>query len=402
MSLHNYTFTVQIVIGIPTVKRSTTNYLSSTLKQLVDYLRNDEKRQCHIVVFSADLDPSGNQKTADLVNQQFKNEVNSGLIEVIKPDRAFYSKLTDLPLLWKDKPDRVKWRSKQCLDYALLFAYSRNLGKYYLQLEDDLLVSPNYFNQINYFIQVQGLSKWSNLQFGTRGFIGMLFRGSDLGRLALFVKMYYWIFPVDILFRHFNDIHLYGNSAHDVYSPPLFRHVGAESSLKGQTRKLEDITQNTKYINRRQYKDANNPQCLISTSIEVFNGNTIDGPYRSTNIGFFWGKNVQISDFVLIEFLKELILLHVVVETGSKFAPQDLIGEGKLETSGVGQDGGCDKKNFAPLKSRQIKGKIESAEEKFGGTSGVKCICLTVTKLNKNEKGTSRWLVIREIAVWSQ
>lgn len=393
---------VDIVIGIPTVLRTSSDYLSSTLRHLVDYLSVNETRECHIVVFSADFDAQANKKTADFVMEKFKKEVNSGLIEVIKPDKAFYPKLASLPLLWKDKPDRVKWRSKQCVDYALLFAYCHNLGNYYLQLEDDISVAPNYFNQIKLFIQARSSSKWSNLQFGSRGFIGMLFRRSDLARMALFVKMYYWIFPVDILFRHFNDIHLYGNSARDIYSPPLFRHVGVESSLKGQTRKLENNPKENKpYINVRQYKDATNPQSLVSTNIEVFGGNTVDGPYRTTNLRCFWGKSVKVSDFVLIEFLKELTLLRVVVDSGSKFAPEDVIGEGKLETAGVTKDGQCDVKNFSQLKSTKTGWKIEASSDKFGGIPGVKCVRLTITKLTMN-KGKPRWLVIREIAVWSQ
>lgn len=394
---------MEIVIGIPTVMRITSHYLSSTLKHLVDYLSHNETKQCHIVVFSADFNESENQKIAQFIKTKFKKEIDAGLIEVIKPDKTYYPKLTGLPSLWKDKPDRIFWRSKQCVDYSLLFAYCRYLGKYYLQLEDDITVAPGYFNQIKNFIQAQGSTNWSNLEFGTTGFIGMLFKTKDLGRLALFVKMYYWVFPVDILFRHFNDVHLSGNKAHDVYSPPLFHHIGIESSLKGQTRKLNNGASKNKktYVNNRLYKDANNPQSFISTNIEVFDGYTIDGPYRSANIGFFWGKDIKVSDFVLIEFLQELTLLRVVIDTGSIFAPNDLIGDGKLETAGALKDGGCDKKKLTLLKSAKTGGKIKASAQIFGGIPAVKCILFTITNLNKDNNGKSRWLLIREIAVWS-
>lgn len=389
---------MDIVIGIPTVKRDTTDYLSSTLEHLVKNLNINETKQCHIVVFSANFEQAANDKTADFIQKKFGNEVSSGLIEVIKPDKAFYSKLTDLPSLWKDKPDRVMWRSKQCLDYSLLFAYCRNLGHYYLQLEDDVSVTQTYFREMKSFIKARGFTKWSNLQFGTSGFIGMLFRTSDLGRLALFVKMYYWIFPVDILFRHYNDIHLYGNSPKDIYRPPLFRHLGRESSLKGQTRRVE-AGMKPKYANSRRYTDATNPPAFISTNIQVFEGYSIDGPYRTPNLGYFWGKNVHLNDFVVIEFMKKLTLVRVVVETGSEFAANDFMAEGKLEATDVSKVGNCNEQGYKVLTSTTNNGKIDT---NAGAIAGVKCIKLTVIELNLDDEGKSRWLLIREIAVWTR
>ena len=391
---------MNIVIGIPTVKRDTTDYISSTLRHLVKYLNENETKQCHIVVFSANFDQGANDRTANFIKNEFANEVAAGLIEVIKPDISFYPKFKDLPALWKDKPDRVKWRSKQCIDYALLFAYCRKLGHYYLQLEDDVSVSQTYFRDMKNFIQARGPSKWSNLQFGTSGFIGMLFKTADLGRLALFVKMYYWVFPVDILFRHYNDVHLYGNSPKDIYRPALFRHLGRESSLKGQTRRLEGGLKNVQpRLNKRRYADATNPNAFISTNIQVFESNTIDGPYRSSNLGYFWGNNVKLNDFVVLEFMKELTLTRIVFESGSDFAPSDLMTECKLETTESSKAGNCNEQGYKLLSSSASSGKIDSGTVEL---PNVKCVKMTITTLNLDERGNSRWLLIREIAVWSQ
>ena len=382
------------------MKRDTTDYISSTLRHLVKYLNVNEAKQCHIVVYCANFEQASNDETAKFIKKEFASEVAAGLIEVVKPDPSFYPKFTNLPLLWKDKPDRVKWRSKQCIDYALLFVYCRTLGHYYLQLEDDISVSKTYFREMKNFIRVRERTKWSNLQFGASGFIGMLFKSSDLARLALFVKMYYWIFPVDILFRHFNDIHLYGNSPKDIYRPPLFRHLGRESSLKGQTRRIEGASGKVKQRpNTRRYTDATNPSAFISTNIIQFELNGIDGPYRTMNLGYFWGKGVKLNDFIVIEFMKELTLLQVVFETGSEFAKDDFMAEGKLETSGVSEEGNCNDQDYKILSSTTDSGKIESSSVHI---PNVKCLKLTITKLNLDEKGNSKWLLIREIAVWSR
>ncbi len=391
---------MDIVIGIPTVQRVSTDYLSSTLRHLVDYLNKNETKQCHIVVFSANFEQAANDKTANFIKKEFANEIAAGLIEVIKPDISFYPKLTDLPVLWKDKPDRIKWRSKQCIDYALMFAYCRKLGRYYLQLEDDVSVSQSYFREMKNFILARDRTKWSNLQFGTGGFIGMLFKSSDLARLALFVKMYFWVFPVDILFRQYNDIHLYGNSPKDIYRPPLFRHLGRESSLKGQTRRIEGGLNNFRpHFNKRRYTDSTNPNAFISTNIQVFEANTIDGPYRTLNLGFFWGKAVKLNDFVVLEFMKEITLLRVVFESGSDFAQNDIMAEGKLETTDVSKAGNCNEQGYKLLPGATSDGKIDTGTVTL---PNIKCVKMTITKLNLDDKGNSRWLLIKEIAVWSR
>jgi hypothetical protein len=41
--------------------------------------------------------------------------------------------------------NRTKWRSKQNLDYSFLMMYGQARGKYYCQLEDDIVAAPGYF-----------------------------------------------------------------------------------------------------------------------------------------------------------------------------------------------------------------------------------------------------------------
>lgn len=36
--------------------------------------------------------------------------------------------------VFKDKPERIKWRIKQNYDISYLMAYSKDKGKYYLQV----------------------------------------------------------------------------------------------------------------------------------------------------------------------------------------------------------------------------------------------------------------------------
>jgi alpha-1,3-mannosylglycoprotein beta-1,4-N-acetylglucosaminyltransferase A/B len=71
--------------------------------------------------------------------------------------------------------DRVKWRSKQNLDYAYLMMYSVRRGRFYLQLEDDVLTVPNFASTILDFLGARN-DDWFDVHFFVGGFIGKLFR----------------------------------------------------------------------------------------------------------------------------------------------------------------------------------------------------------------------------------
>ncbi|KAK3711391.1 hypothetical protein QZH41_003530 [Actinostola sp. cb2023] len=75
-----------------------------------------------------DVEQEAIQSVANEIKSEFPSELSSGLMRIINAPRSYYPSLENLPGLWKDKPKRVQWRSKQCLDYAFLFDYSKDLG----------------------------------------------------------------------------------------------------------------------------------------------------------------------------------------------------------------------------------------------------------------------------------
>ena len=50
-----------------------------------------------------------------------------------------------------DPVERVKWRTKQNLDYAFLMMYAQSRGMYYVQLEDDILTTFGYITKMKKF-----------------------------------------------------------------------------------------------------------------------------------------------------------------------------------------------------------------------------------------------------------
>lgn len=60
---------------------------------------------------------------------RFPSQIESGLIDVVSPSPSYYPNLDKLRITLGDPLERVKWRSKQNLDFAFLMSYSQGKGK---------------------------------------------------------------------------------------------------------------------------------------------------------------------------------------------------------------------------------------------------------------------------------
>lgn len=105
---------------------------------------------------------------------RFPSHVESGLIEVVAPSPSYYPDLDSLKITLGDSPERVRWRSKQNLDFAYLMSYSQPKGTFYVQLEDDILAKPHYISEMKRFAIEKTARKepWFVLDFCQLGFIG--------------------------------------------------------------------------------------------------------------------------------------------------------------------------------------------------------------------------------------
>eukprot|EP00057_Strongylocentrotus_purpuratus_P031310 XP_784243.3 PREDICTED: alpha-1,3-mannosyl-glycoprotein 4-beta-N-acetylglucosaminyltransferase A [Strongylocentrotus purpuratus] len=193
---------VSIVIGVPTIKRDVQSYLMETLHSLVNGLSQEEKLECLIVVFIAEVDKDYVTKEAAGIQKEFSAEVDSGLIEVISPPAEYYPDLNSIKETFGDTSERVKWRTKQNLDFSFLMMYSRIRGTYYCQLEDDIVAVPGYLTTMKNFAMQQSTKDWLLLEFSSLGFIGKLFKSSDLNLVVEFFLMFHMEKPIDWLLDH--------------------------------------------------------------------------------------------------------------------------------------------------------------------------------------------------------
>ena len=120
------------------------------------------------------------------------------------------------------------------------------------------------------FAQNQKTDDWILLEFSRLGFIGKLFKTTDVPSLSQFILMFYQTKPVDYLLEHYIFDRLCiiyepqrckreTQSARIQYKPSLFQHMGYQSSLPGKVTK--QLLQNTNA--RHTYSRNHTEQGLV-------------------------------------------------------------------------------------------------------------------------------------------
>ncbi|RWS19403.1 alpha-1:3-mannosyl-glycoprotein 4-beta-N-acetylglucosaminyltransferase B-like protein, partial [Leptotrombidium deliense] len=110
---------VKYVFGIPTVQRSVENYVFNTLKNLIENLSDSERNKTLLVLLNAETDSENANNITTTVHTSFGEHIENGLLEVIPPPVSYYPEFSNKTNLG-DPIERVRWRTKQNLDYAFL------------------------------------------------------------------------------------------------------------------------------------------------------------------------------------------------------------------------------------------------------------------------------------------
>uniref|UniRef100_A0A8B9RMK8 Alpha-1,3-mannosyl-glycoprotein 4-beta-N-acetylglucosaminyltransferase A n=1 Tax=Astyanax mexicanus TaxID=7994 RepID=A0A8B9RMK8_ASTMX len=321
---------VSMVMGIPTVKRKVKSYLSETLHSLIDKLSPEEKLDCVIIVFIGEV-------SAHFVRKTFTTELNSGLLEVISPPASYYPDLNSLKETFGDSKERVKWRTKQNLDYSFLMMYAVSKGVYYVQLEDDIVAKPNYFATMKNFALQLASEDWMILEFSQLGFIGKMFQAPDLNLIVEFIFMFYKEKPIDWLLDHILWVKVCNpekdakhcerqkSSLRIRFRPSLFQHVGLHSSLAGKIQKLTDKD----FLKPLLHKIHVNPPAEVSTSLKVYQGHTLEKTYMGED--FFWAITPMAGDYVLFKFDRPVSIERFLFRSGNQEHPGDKIENTTVE-----------------------------------------------------------------------
>ncbi|TDG45781.1 hypothetical protein AWZ03_007815 [Drosophila navojoa] len=252
---------VQYVLGVPTVHRKHTKYLEQTLEQLIEYQTEFQRSHCLIVVYIGETEASLVQSIWQQINGKFGRYLDDGLIDVISPPVSYYPDFKSIYITLNDDPERVRWRTKQNLDYMYLMTYAASRGSYYLQLEDDLSPAVGYLDYIiklstmqsNFRLAETRHRQWIVMSFCELGFIGKMFRSTEIKPFLSHVQNFYNDQPIDWLLESYvklkccpwdsfqskeciRDYQRYAIHA----SQSQFQHIGVESSLRDKKQRLLD------------------------------------------------------------------------------------------------------------------------------------------------------------------
>ncbi|NXS97427.1 MGT4C acetylglucosaminyltransferase, partial [Jacana jacana] len=375
-----------LAVGLASVRRPRGYYLPATLQSLFRQSTEEELQEMVVVVHLADADPTWNMRVAADIARKFTRHVLLGRLLLIHTPHEFYLTLEGLKRNYNDPEDRVKFRSKQNMDYAFLFAFAANLSSYYLMIEDDVWSAKSFLTSIRKALASREGTNWATLEFSKLGYIGKLYRSSDLPRLARFLLLFYQEMPCDWLLSHFRLL----LTQKDVirFKPSLFQHMGLYSSFQGTINRLEDDE-----FQADASDLPDNPPAALFTSMSVFEDYEPLKAYSAAQ-GYFWGKDPRAGSIFSILFQKPAQVTRVRVRTGSEERRGDFLHAGVLELGHQRRAGGRDCSAYTSVGTFE-KGTFERRGLERVLPSPVECVRIRVTR------DQSEWLIIQSIDIWT-
>ncbi|ESO08788.1 hypothetical protein HELRODRAFT_190605 [Helobdella robusta] len=341
---------VTIVIGIVTVRRSNYQYIEETLTSLIENLNEEEMEKTQIVVMITELKERSRyvEQVEKLITAKFMKHLSSGLLQVLASNPDFYPDLNSIEVTLGDPKERAMWRTKQNLDYIYLMMYCWGKGRYYLQLEDDVITTGNYITEIEKRVEpLKTVSKtgkeyedWFMVQFSKMGFIGKLFNKDSLLLMIEFLLMFYQDKPCDWLVDHVvgtmeTCVPLSENSScpgsqpfkkRITISPSLFQHIGLHSSLAG---KIQNIKARD-FHHKVALLSSQNPPATVHTTLNKIKNHPHElqqvYDFKSPDQSFFfWAWGPRSDDVITIKFTNPLPLRSYEIRCGTMEYPNDIL-----------------------------------------------------------------------------
>ena len=353
---------VSIAVGFGSVKRKK-DYVLDTVALMLGLqgdtrVSPEERNSVVIVAHFADFDVAWVNQTAGKLQEQYHDLISAGRFHGLHAKEEFYPPLDICPpaCTYKDNSKRVRWRSKQNIDYAFLMYYSATLAPYYLQIEDDINFANGWIGKITEFVtssypptyKSKENAPWRMIDFSQLGFIGKFFQSNELTRLAQFLLLFYDQMPCDILINQWMMAMTQGKKIEYFKNHgSLFQHVGVFRSLGEGFQVLQD----TKFGKTLW----DNPEANISKNLTIvptydtkflyFPGgepakrkDVCDfsaSPKQKSGVKrcWLWASHVQAGQHVTLSFKTGITVKALLFEFGSDFYPKDLLGNGMIQVA---------------------------------------------------------------------
>ncbi|KAG8198834.1 hypothetical protein JTE90_007136 [Oedothorax gibbosus] len=383
-----------LLIGIPTVARKKENYLDQTLQSLISNMNSKESKNVTILVLFVDNDSQVRLRRAKETAIKFSNSIRSGLLLLAQTLPEVYPRVNITRRTFNDSVDRIKWRSKQVLDFSSLLKYSENLSEYFLILEDDVVATPRYITFIETFIQEKKNSDWVSLTFSSFFIIGRLLKSEDLSRLGEFLVLFHLEKPVDLLIMQFLDLLVPSSQVVTRRIPSLFQHIGLFSSLDGKVQKARDGS----YTGGSRVFHFENPPADIVTTLGVYRKHYPEQCYADSN-KFFWGSAPKRNDTFDVILRKPTIVKRIFISSGLPSHKNDMIKYAQLKIAPAFRKMLTDRKaDCSEFHTVAIfeKGKVDVLFNSSAKHEIIQCIRIEFIKRLSN------WVLINEISIDSE
>ncbi|CAJ1424490.1 unnamed protein product [Effrenium voratum] len=423
---------VALTIGFGSVKRQKDYVLDTVgimlgLRSTSSEISPEERASVVIVAHLADFNYSWVAHMSQRLQEEYKALVDGGQLHAIHAKEELYPPLDLCPPAcnYKDEPHRVKWRSKQNVDYAFLMYYAASLSPLYLQIEDDINFAPHWISKITGYIsssypptfRSKENAPWRLIDFSQLGFIGKMFQASELTRLAQFLLLFYDQMPCDILLGQWVLSMTQGKKIEYWKShSSLFQHVGIFRSLGGfqalQEKKFGKLL-------------FDNPEANLSRTLTVvptydvkflyFSGGEPEGRMDTCDFSaspqkqklkrcWLWAKNVEANQHVTVTFAHETQVKAIFLEFGSDAHPSDLLIDGMIQVSAgrpgtVARPGAPPCENFVDLmpvkRERMVYWEEGASVPKSLPVPQVRCLRILARQSQKE------WLILWQLQIRS-
>lgn len=383
-----------LLIGIPTISRKKENYLHQTLQSLISSMNSKESSNVTIIVLFVDSNYDLRLRRAKETALKFSESIRSGLIVLTQTLPELYPRVNITRRTFNDSLDRIRWRSKQVLDFAFLLTYSQNLSEYFLILEDDVVATPRFVTSIQNFVQEKNGFDWVSLTFSSFFIIGRLMKSEHLNKLSEFLVLFHLEKPVDLLIMQFLDLLVPGTKTVTRRIPSLFQHIGLFSSLDGKVQKAKDGS----YTGGSRVFHFQNPSADIVTTLGVYKKHYPELCYADSN-KFFWGSSPKRNDTFDVIFRTPTKVKRIFISSGLPSHKNDMIKYAQLKVAPefrkmlTDRKADCSKFYTAALFE---KGKVDVVYNSTSKSEIIQCIRIEFIKRHSN------WVLINEISIESE
>ncbi|KAG9475907.1 hypothetical protein GDO78_004003 [Eleutherodactylus coqui] len=371
-------------IGISSVRRKQENYLLTTIQSIFSHCNQKELNELVVVIYLANSAYTDNLHTAEEIGKHFPSEIAAGHLLVISSYKNAYPPLEGLKRNYNDSPDRVRFRSKQNLDYAFLVNFCSNLSQYYLMLEDDVTCSLNFLTSIKKYVE-QYSAPWTTITFSKLGYIGKLYHNEDLPKLARFLLLFYDEMPCDWLLDLFYRSKAQG--AIIQYKPSLFQHIGKYSSFQGSYNKLKDKD----FV---EVVEAYGDQPLAScyTDMKIYKDN-IPANVCFQGSSFFWGIEIDSGNYFTMVLERPADIQKVAILTGNAEHPKDVLKSGYVQLGRRKEQNEESCKTFTKIgEFENGTFLLDNIDHATGGS--IDCLKIQVSAPQAD------WLIIQKVGIW--